>query len=251
MTEHGLSSVALPHLQQLLRLVTTGELRSPLTETALLARGLGPVWRDVAWLAAFDAAAIEAVLRVAVVERTTRPVPRLELVWTGPEARVSTARDTAVVVRELFTRAQHSVLIAGYRVDAGKTIFEPLQAVMRERNVRARIYLHLDDRPGMSAEEAAAAGAHDFLRTSWPAGEPTPAIFYDPRTVTPGSKINLHAKCVVVDDRYALIGSANFTHNAHARSLEVGVLIEDATLAAELTRQWQGLVDSGIVKQAL
>ena len=75
-------------------------------------------------------------------------------------------------------------------------------------------------------------------------------MFYDPRTVAPGSSINLHAKCVVVDGRYSLVGSANFTHNAHVRSIEVGVVIDDIHLATDLVRQWQGLIDAGLIAPA-
>lgn len=245
----SLSSVALPQLELLLRLLRGQEVAVPLTHVSLQARGLGHLWSDLAWTTALDRAALMVVLEVALSERLTRPVPRLELVWTGPEAKVAAARDTAVVVRDLFHRARHSVLVAGYRVDGGKTIFEPLQAAMRDRGVQARVFLHMDDVPGRTAEQAAQTGANEFLAACWPSGGPVPALFYDPRTVAPRSTINMHAKCVVVDGRYTLIGSANFTHNAHVRSIEVGVLIEDTTLATEVTLQWQGLVDSGLVVQ--
>ena len=246
----SLSEVALPQLEHLLRLVTTGALAVPLTSLGLSARGLGGCWPEVAWLAALDRAGVEAVLRIAIAERTTRPVPRLELVWTGPEARASAARDTAVVLRQLFASAQRSVLIAGFRFDGGKRIFEPLHAAMRDRGVAVRMFLHLDDRPGCTADESARRGVAEFLAGAWPADGPRPAIFYDPRTVAPGSSINLHAKCVIVDERHVLIGSANFTHNAMNRSIEAGVLIEDPTLADALARQWQGLIDGGLVAAA-
>jgi phosphatidylserine/phosphatidylglycerophosphate/cardiolipin synthase-like enzyme len=129
-------------------------------------------------------------------------------------------------------------------------VFEPLQAAMRERGVDTRIFLHFDDRPGMSAEEAAQAGVDHFLASSWPDGDPRPTIYYDPRTVAPGSTINLHAKCIVIDDLWSLVGSANFTHNAHVRNIEVGVLIEDAAFATALASQWRGLVDSRLVLPA-
>lgn len=215
-----------------------------------MAHGLGGMWNDVQWLSGLDANSLAAVIAAVQGERAGRSVNRPELVWTGPEAKVSNARDTAVVVRELFGRAKRSVLVSGYRVDGGKTIFEPLRDAMRDRGVDARVFLHFDDLPGMTAEEAANFGVATFLRDSWPDGGPYPAVFYDPRTVTPGSSINLHAKCVVVDGRYSLIGSANFTHNAHVRSIEVGVVIDDTMLATDLLRQWQGLIHAGLVAQA-
>jgi phosphatidylserine/phosphatidylglycerophosphate/cardiolipin synthase-like enzyme len=246
----SLSGIALSQLDQLLRLVVNHDLPVPLTPVALQASSLGHLWGELAWTTGLDRAALIAALEVALAERRTRPVPRLELVWTGPEAKVAAARDTAVVMRELFHRAQHSVLIAGYRMDGGKSMFEPLQAAMRERGVDARVFLHIEDRPGVSAEEAARAGVGEFLASSWPAGDPVPTIYYDPRTVAPGSTINLHAKCIVVDETWSLVGSANFTHNAHARNIEVGVLIEDAAFAAALASQWRGLVDSRLVLPA-
>ncbi len=40
------------------------------------------------------------------------------------------------------------------------------------------------------------------------------------------------------------VGSANFTRNAHARNIELGVVIEDVGLANAVVRQWRGLVES-------
>lgn len=249
MIHAGLSGIALPQLQLLLRLVRSGDLPTPLSATAVQARGLGAHWPDLAWLKAIDRPGIEAVLSIAISERTTRPVPRLELVWTGPEAKVSAARDTAVVVRDLFSRAHKRVLVAGYAFKGGRDIFEPLQVAMTDRGVEAHIIIHIDDRPGMAPDDAARRGVDEFLRDNWPFAGPVPSLYYDPRTVAAGSSINLHAKCIVVDHRFTLIGSANFTHNAHARNIEVGVLIEDVCLAMDLERQWQGLADAGLIMQ--
>jgi phosphatidylserine/phosphatidylglycerophosphate/cardiolipin synthase-like enzyme len=251
MAQNGLSKVSLPTVEHLLRLVSTGVLRVPLTETGLQAQGLGSIWGEVAWLAPLDRTGLVAVLQTAMAERAGRPVSQTELVWTGPETKVSAARDTAVVVRELFSKARKSVLLAGFAFTDGRDIFAPLHEAMRTRGVEARLFLHLDDVPGYAPEESARIGITRFLEENWPFGEPTPAIYYDPRTVTPGSSINLHAKCVVVDERLALIGSANFTHNAQARNIEVGVLIDDPVFAHDLVRQWMGLIEAGLVRSEM
>lgn len=104
------------------------------------------------------------------------------------------------------------------------------------------------------AETVVAVGAHAtmvidrFLATNWPFGEPRPTVYYDPRTATPGVYASLHAKCVVIDRRFALITSANFTDRGQTRNIEVGVLIEDAAFGAQVVRQWRGLVDVGLVR---
>ena len=41
----------------------------------------------------------------------------------------------------------------------------------------------------------------------------------------------MDAKCVVVDERFTLIGSANFTSRGQERNTEAGVLIEDEGVA--------------------
>lgn len=61
-----------------------------------------------------ETTAFIAVLDVVRAEREGR-LP--ELVWTGPEVSAGTARDTAVVLRELFEGARKSVILAGYSPD--------------------------------------------------------------------------------------------------------------------------------------
>ena len=247
MASNGLSKVPLPTLEHLLRLVSLGTLRPPLTETALRAQGLGSHWPDFVWLLRLDQAGLSSVIQAVMAERRARPLSRTELVWTGPETRVSAARDTAVVLRELFAKAKHSVLLAGFAFTDGRDIFAPLHEAMRARGVEARLFLHLNDLPGHSPDEAVRVGIRNFLNANWPFGDPIPSLYYDPRTVTPNSSINLHAKCVVIDERLSLISSANFTHNAQARNIEVGVLIDDPTFAHDLVRQCQGLIEAGLV----
>lgn len=90
-----------------------------------------------------------------------------------------------------------------------------------------------------------------FLSSNWPFGAPYPEIYYDPRTVESGSTVNLHAKCVVVDESVTLIGSANFTQNAHRNNIEVGVLIEDAALAQQLVGHWNALIGEKLIVKSL
>lgn len=244
----GLTSVALPDLVHLLRLVESGQVSVPLGAAALQAAGLGHVWEQAPWLAGLDRAGVEALLRAVAEERIGRPVPRLDLVWTGPEPLVSTARDTAVVVRELFAKARQSVIVGGYAFDAGADIFRPLFEAMRDRGVVASVFLHIEDQPGVSPDAVAHAAVADFFARNWPFGPPRPTVYYDPRTLAPHSRVSLHAKCVAVDDRWALVTSANFTDRGQTRNIEAGVLVEDRAFATALAAQWRGLVDTGLVR---
>ncbi len=251
MSDLGLTRVPLGDLEALLSHVASGRVRCPIEATGLQAQGLGHLAAHLEFLKALDRAAVVAALRAAVAERKHRPVPVVELVWTGPEARVAEARDTAVVVRHLFRDAQRSVLIAGYSFDHGEDIFEPLYEAMRDRAVDTTVVL---DIPGQAAtegdaEELAASAVERFLAKNWPFGDPKPTVYYDPRTVLPRNWVSLHAKCVVVDGRWTLVTSANFTDRGHTRNIEAGVLVEDTAFARRFVGQWRGLIDAGLARR--
>ena len=90
----GLTDIALPELRHLVALLASGELGAPFDTFALASSGVParccePV---AAALHGLDASTAQALLRVAIAERHYRPPPRLDLVWTGPEAKGTNAR---------------------------------------------------------------------------------------------------------------------------------------------------------------
>jgi phosphatidylserine/phosphatidylglycerophosphate/cardiolipin synthase-like enzyme len=81
-------------------------------------------------------------------------------------------------------------------------------------------------------------------------GERLPQLYYDPRSLDTEAvkRSSLHAKCVVVDRRVALVTSANFTEAAHKRNIEVGSLIRSERFAARLAGHFEALADAGLLK---
>jgi phosphatidylserine/phosphatidylglycerophosphate/cardiolipin synthase-like enzyme len=178
-----------------------------------------------------------------------------ELVWTGPETARSSSRDTGVVVRELFSQAESSVLASGFVVYQGREIFKPLARRMSERTgLKVRLFLNIS-RPQENHDPTGAIvrGFADFFRAKvWP-GERLPEVFYDPRALEAGSvsRAVLHAKCIVVDDARAFVTSANLTEAAQERNIEAGLLISDAPVARALRMQFETLAECGALKRAL
>lgn len=250
-----LSRLPLAQLEFLLGEVTGGRAKCPLSAARLLALGLDAPSADtlLGALGELDSRASAAVLRAVIDERRSHRCPELQLVWTGPEPTVSGARDTAVVVRELFDSARRSVLVAGFRFDHGEDILRPLHRAMAERGVEARFFLNLghEEEKELGAEACARAEVRRFLDRNWPFGEPRPRFFYDPRTAVPKKHISLHAKCVVVDERLSLVSSANFTDYGQDKNVEVGVRIDDRAFARLLVRQWNGGVSAGVFLPAV
>lgn len=229
----NLASVPTAALVDLERALQRGALAPPLSRAALAAAGLGELAAGHPELLAFDRASLLALLGAVIAERAAVRATELELVWTGPEAPGGTGRDTAVVVRELFASARHTVLVAGFRFDHGTSLLEPLHRAMAERRVRTT--LCLDD-------------ARAFVSGNWPFGPPYPDLFSDARGRD--AFASLHAKCVVVDEEVALITSANFTDRGQSRNFEVGVLVHQPAFAVELARQWNRAIAAGHLVRA-
>jgi len=197
-------------------------------------------------------------VRLLVEEREAgqRMADRVQLVWSPPELDQVDARDTAVVVQELFRRATSSVLISTYALDDKKkaeALFGELAERMdREPDLFVRVFAnihrkHKDDTPTI----ALVREFRDHIRQDvWP-GKRLPEVFYDPRSleIDGQKRAVLHAKAVVVDARWTLLTSANFTEAAHERNIEAGVVIDDRRLAIRVAQQFNRFVESQTLRR--
>ncbi|MBC1214192.1 phospholipase [Trichormus variabilis ARAD] len=200
---------------------------------------------------------IAYTLRLLAAERSTSQQirDRIELVWTGPEVTASQSRDTSVVVRELFSNAKKTVLISSFAIDKGekaKKLFQVLAELM-DANPELYVQMFLNiQRPHHSEVSESVLlreFAHTFRRDIW-VGERLPEVYYDVRSLAVDikQKSSLHAKCIVVDEEFVLITSANFTEAAHERNIEAGVLLTDSATAQALRSQFDTLVSHKILR---
>ncbi len=179
------------------------------------------------------------------VEARSSVEDKIQLVMTGPEGRAY-HRDTAVVVQDLFRRAERIVLVAGYAVYQGRDVFEELGRRMDELpDLHVRVFLNVARKPEDigSPAEIVSGFVRKFKAYNWPAGCRLPELYYDCRSLaaTEGP-VSLHAKCIVVDGREIFISSANFTEAAQHRNIEVGVLVRSAALARQATEFFEAMV---------
>lgn len=175
------------------------------------------------------------------------------LVWSGAGDDDEAIRDTRVVLDDLFRRAERHVLISTFVVYDGLTVFRRLaDQVRRVPALEIDLYVNLPSKTGVAEDEPEDVRAFlaRFTRHHWPAGAALPNIYYDPETrKLGGERTSLHAKCVVVDDRWAFVTSANFTQAAQERNIEVGVLLDHPTLAAALVRRFEALRNGGVIRK--
>lgn len=171
--------------------------------------------------------AVAATLRViaSTVERTPPPPT---LVWSGPQLPGDSVRTTAAVVR-LIDEAEESVLASTY---SGTAAAPFVQALRRAAQRRLAITVVCDISQRRDCAEAI-QGAVPRARVLG---------YCDPETDQPRMQ---HSKVLVIDDRAALVTSANLSYAAVERNLEAGVLIEDFAFASQITRRFADLLAAG------
>lgn len=263
---HPLRRLSRSQLVGLAEALGAGRLNAPYSKSSLANHVPEAHLQDVRdALGSLDAAGmgrkhVATMLSLLAEERAAaqRMSDRVQLVWSPPELDHVDARDTGVVVQNLFRDAKSEVLVVSYALDSGSKA-EALFATLAERldalpdlsviivaNVHRK---HGDETPARVLVKAFAAKFRDQI---WP-GERLPDVYYDPRSVEVdgAKKAVLHAKCVVVDGRKTLLTSANFTEAAQERNIEAGVLIDDRRFAERMRRQIDRLVEAGSLRGLL
>lgn len=253
----ALCGLSLSDLEVLCAAVRSGRLCAPFSTAAVgrycpseLAESVAEELRQFAAEGVPTAGVARLLDTLAADRRSQRdPDDLLDLVLSGPEAPGTPTRDTAVVVRELFSSATKSVLLVGYAVHQGKHVFRALAERMEAvPDLAVRMFLDVrreygDTRPEL---EVLREFARRFQQDEWP-GTRMPEIYYDPRSLAldPKQRASLHAKCVVVDRTVAFISSANFTEAAQERNVEVGIVIRSPAVSRKLHAHFAQLVEKG------
>lgn len=195
-------------------------------------------------IVATSATGTAMTLRLLAQQRKQLSQATPELVWTGPDATTS-LRDTAIVASQLFARAKRTVLLAGFVVVNGKSLFRALaQRLDAEPEFSVTMFVNVKHERG-APDDSVLAHARDFKNRQWP-GRRLPVVYYDPRALeaSPRERAVLHAKCIVVDGECALVTSANFTPHAQRRNIELGVMLESVTFAQQIEAQFRTLVNA-------
>jgi len=177
-----------------------------------------------------------------------------ELVLSGPTVPDVPTADTWPTVQGLIDSAETEVLLVGYAVANGKRIFARLAEHMRVKpTLKVRLHLDISRKLGDTSldSEIVLRFLIDFQQRHWPSDR-LPEIYYLPSALAsnPKQRAVLHAKCIIVDRRAALITSANFTEAAQLRNIEAGVLLRDPILCARLASYLDGLIANETLRRA-
>ncbi len=259
----AIQSLSDTDLREIAVALQSGRLSSPFSVASLQrycsAQTAGPVAQALQKLADEGMRAEHLALMIeSLAEAKANSDDRLDgvdLVWTGPEVAGIANRDTSVVVRELFSNACQFVLVAGYAVAQGRAVFRSLAQRMEacpDLTVRLFLDVRRPPRDTSTDSEILRRFAHDFRTREWPASR-LPEIFYDPRSLErdTAKRSSLHAKCIVIDNKTALVSSANFTEAAQRRNIELGALIHSARFARRVVEHFESMVSAQMLLRLL
>jgi phosphatidylserine/phosphatidylglycerophosphate/cardiolipin synthase-like enzyme len=254
----AIDGVSAALLRQLAAAFRSGQLTAPLTLFGLqrVAACPPPLCADLQRLSAEGMSSdhLGLLLDVAATAAEARMAREsaAELVWSGPEVPHARSRDTRVVLDELFSSAQRSVLVSTYVIQHPERVFATLAARLDlVSDLVARIFINVERRPGDTRMDSALLhGCASELAVKWP-GTRRPEVYYDPRglSIDPEVRASWHAKCVLVDDEVAFVTSANFTEWAQDRNVEAGALIRSRHFAFQLRAQMESLIQSRQVRR--
>lgn len=121
----------------------------------------------------------------------------IDVVWTGPESGITTGRLTAATVTELIRQARRQILLVSYATRTEPAIHAALTEAASRGVEITLLAENPADNPAYTAQGTPFPGL-PAARLRWPASKRPPGAA-------------LHAKIIVVDDRIALITSANLT----------------------------------------
>lgn len=140
--------------------------------------------------------------------------PPTEICWTGPPSEEN-VRLTRPAILELIHGAISDIWI----VDYSFTLYVPdvLNALEDRAKKGVKIVLMVD-----RLDEKI-----DIIR--WARGlDRTPELYSRPKNPV-DEMTKLHIKCLVVDKRAAMFGSANMSHHGLRDNIELGIIIRDKT----------------------
>ena len=257
----NLTKLSVHDLETLASALRSGRLIPPFSESTIarIVHGsLAPlITGDLAGLAdsGFDGKQIAVLLDALQSARQSskRPDEIIDLVTTGPEAPGITNRDTGVVVRGLFAKADKSVLVAGYAIYQGAQVFQALAERMEAieaLDVKFFLNIHRPDNDTSEVSILIRKYMNRLRDHQWPQGCRLPDVYYDPRSLALDKRSSLHAKCVVVDQEVVFVSSANFTNAGQERNIEVGLLVRSPVVARQLTQHFVMLMDAGLMQKA-
>lgn len=171
--------------------------------------------------------------------------PPLELIWTGPEGATTTLRRTDQALLELINNANEQLLVVSFAVYKAQSIIDALEKAIQRK---VKVVICLED-SNESNKKLPVLGIKRFSSSIFRL-----ASFYvwpiENRAHTIDGKFgSLHAKIAVADQKNVFISSANLTDYAMDLNMELGLLIEDNVIGAQITDLFNNMIVNSVLQK--
>ena len=177
--------------------------------------------------------ALAGILR-AIQGARLASTTRLEPLWTMP-GHLAQSSPLTSSVPSLVRAATTSVTCSTYNFQQTSGLWDALHEVVRRpQPVMVRVYV--DTRAARAKENWRPPSTEEIAEWLRPA-----AVF---RTIEfDGHLVRNHAKFLVIDHRFLLVTSANFSHSAEFHNVEFGIKIDNPSLAESVEREMRRAED--------
>jgi hypothetical protein len=177
--------------------------------------------------------ALAGILR-AIQGARLASTTRLEPLWTMP-GHLAQSSPLTSSVPSLVRAATTSVTCSTYNFQQTSALWDALHEVARRPHpVMVRVYV--DTRAASAKENWRPPNTEEIAEWLRPA-----AVF---RTIEfDGHLVRNHAKFLVIDHRFLLVTSANFSHSAEFHNVEFGIKIDNHSLAESVEREMRRAED--------
>lgn len=191
-----------------------------------------------------SSAEVAIALRTAACSQRSREADQaVEIVWTGPRGEEVSFRHTEQAILQVLNSAQSRILLVSYAVYSISNIQDAVVRAAR-RGVKITVVVETPDKLDVQNEYSTLhALGDDVAKCS--------AVYYWPKE---NRKVNslgkhgiLHVKCVVGDERWLFLSSANLTKYAFSLNMELGLLVTGGDLAGRVQRHFDQLITDKVL----
>lgn len=205
--------------------------------TPLYKSAVHHLWDMWAECPGLDGPTLASMLRAATsASEHLRASQSVEIAWTGPTSPHVPVRHSNQVLLDLIGEARSQLIVFSYAAYQVPTVTGALREAARH-GVDIRLVLETaEDSGGKLSHDAAQAfqALHDLA-----------SFWVWPKAQRPEGGASMHVKGVLVDQRIALVTSANLTGAALAKNMELGVVVRGGAAPKRLADHVAALMASG------
>jgi phosphatidylserine/phosphatidylglycerophosphate/cardiolipin synthase-like enzyme len=148
-------------------------------------------------------------------------------VWTLP-GHLADYGELTTSIKDLVLSARVSVTCSTFNFQKSSALWKALQTVSQRGTVDVRVYI--DAAASASSKFAGSPSASEV------AAQLAGAKVFQTRALE-GKPVRNHAKFVIVDHRFLIVTSANFSWSAENQNVELGLRIDNPYLARQIEEQ--------------